>query len=90
MPRHIARVIELEGGNSYREGSSGEGSDDIRPYLKEARIKAYRSRKAGIRPGSSGGLDQLEEAVEDNSDDDGEWELDDEQLEELGESFLLV
>lgn len=90
MPRHIARVIELEGGNSYREGSSGEGSDDIRPYLKEARIKAYRSRKAGIRPGSSGGLDQLEEAVEDNSDDDGEWDLDDEQLEELGESFLLV
>jgi hypothetical protein len=90
MPRHIARIIELDGGNSYREGATGEPSDDIRPYLREARIEAYRSRKAGIRPGSSAGLDQLEEPLNGDSDDDGEWVLDEEQLEELGESFLLV
>ena len=66
IPRHIATVIELAGGNSYREGSDGASCDDIRPYLREARIKAYRSRKAGIRPGSSGGRNKLDEESEDD------------------------
>ncbi len=73
MPRYIARVIELEDRNSYREGLTRAGDDDIRLYLREARIKAYRSRQAGIRPGSSDSrfdsLNDLEEVSKNDTDD---------------------
>ena len=74
MPRHIARVIELNGGNSYGEGRSGAGIDSVRPYIREARLKAYQGRKAGLRPGSSEGLEELEESSIDDSSDIELWE----------------
>ena len=53
MPRYITKVIELKGGNEYREGR-GEGvSSDIRPYNSEERKQAYTSRKRGYRPGDN-------------------------------------
>lgn len=38
MPRHIAEVIRLKGGNEYREGREG---GDIRPYDPTERANAY-------------------------------------------------
>lgn len=38
MPRHIAEVIRLKGGNEYREGREG---GDIRPYNSEERANEY-------------------------------------------------
>ena len=53
MPRYIAKVIELNSGNKYREGQ-GEGvPSDIRPYNSKERKQAYTSRKRGYRPGDN-------------------------------------
>ena len=38
MPRHIAEVIRLRGGNEYREGRDG---GDIRPYDSSERANHY-------------------------------------------------
>ena len=64
MPRHIQKVIELQGGNEYREGATevvmtneqGEvvevpHKNHIRPYNPEERRLGYTRRKAGVRPG---------------------------------------
>ncbi len=48
--RHIQQIIEVEGGNDYREGKS-EG--DIRLYNRSERKERYERRKAGRRPGGS-------------------------------------
>jgi hypothetical protein len=50
IPRHIQQIIEVEGGNDYREGKSG---GDIRPYNRTERKKRYQRRKAGRRPSDS-------------------------------------
>ena len=46
MPRHIAEMIRLKGGNEYREGSKG---GDVRSYNPKARsdeyIRSYLRRK---------------------------------------------
>jgi hypothetical protein len=54
IPRHIQKIIELKGGNEYREGREEGEWSDIRPYVAEDRKARYRRRAAGIRPGSSG------------------------------------
>ena len=47
MPRHIAQVIRLRGGNEYREGREGA---EIRPYNSVDRANAYiRSYMKGVR-----------------------------------------
>ena len=38
MPRHIAEVICLKGGNEYREGREGS---DVRPYDSTERANDY-------------------------------------------------
>ena len=38
MPRYIAEVIRLKGGNEYREGREG---GDVRPYDAVERANAY-------------------------------------------------
>ena len=38
MPRYIAEVIRLKGGNEYREGREG---GDVRPYDPNERADAY-------------------------------------------------
>ena len=48
MPTHLRQVIELNGGNEYREG---RGGSSIRPYDSEARKAAYAARRRGIRAG---------------------------------------
>ena len=53
MPRHIDKVIELRGGNEYREGKDENEWSDVRPYNSEERQQRYEGRKKGIRPGSS-------------------------------------
>jgi len=50
IPRHIQQIIEVEGGNDYREGRSG---GDIRPYNRTDRKERYQRRKARRRPGGS-------------------------------------
>ena len=44
MPRHIQTVIELEGGNEYREGRTG---GMVRPYDAEERRSRYLRSKRG-------------------------------------------
>ena len=48
IPRHIQQIIELKGGNEYREGRAGNSA--IRPYNSKERKKRYARRKAGFRP----------------------------------------
>ena len=55
LPRHIKKVIELRGGNEYREGKDEDEWSDIRPYNPKEHQQRYQSRKKGIRPGSSNG-----------------------------------
>ena len=38
MPRHIAEVIRLKGGNEYREGRE---ESDVRPYNSAERANTY-------------------------------------------------
>ncbi len=38
MPKHIAEVICLKGGNEYREGREGS---DVRPYDSTERANEY-------------------------------------------------
>ena len=43
IPRHIEKIIELEGENEYREERKGE---EVRPYdTKERRRRYFRSKK---------------------------------------------
>lgn len=58
MPAHLQQVIELNGGNEYREGRV---ISSIRPYNSEERREEYAARKAGIRAG-------------DDEDDEQSWE----------------
>jgi len=51
ISRHIQQIIEVGGGNEYREGKSEAG--DIRLYNRTERKKRYQRRKAGRRPGGS-------------------------------------
>ena len=73
MPRHIKKVIELKGGNEYREGATevvevnehGEvvevpSKGHVRPYNPEERKLAYTRRKAGVRPGYKDKWGELE------------------------------
>ena len=53
LPRHIANVIELRGGNEYREGREEGEWSDIRPYIPAERQQRYNGRKQGYRPSSS-------------------------------------
>lgn len=54
LPRHLQKVKELRGGNEYREGKTdGNEWTNVRQYSPEERQQRYRSRKQGIRPGSS-------------------------------------
>lgn len=52
LPRHIEQIIEMEGGNDYREGRFGGRSN--RPYDPEGRKASYKQASSGLRPGSSG------------------------------------
>lgn len=63
MPTHLAKVIELKGGNEYREG---RGLSSIRPYNSEQRKAQYVRRKEGIRPGDQ---DDVNSAVLDDDED---------------------
>ena len=42
LPRHIAKVIELRGGNEYREGREEGEWSDIRPYIPAERQQRYK------------------------------------------------
>lgn len=54
IPVAIQKVIELEGGNEYREsGSLAPDASGRRLYDPRARKAAYEQAKAGMRPGSS-------------------------------------
>jgi len=68
IPRHIQQIIEVEGGNDYREGKSG---GDIRPYNRTERKERYQRRKAGRRPGGSE-IFQIDE-VEVDEEIDEDW-----------------
>ena len=51
LPRHIEKVLELRGGNKYREGKDEDGWTNIRPYKPVEHQQNYQSRKKGIRLG---------------------------------------
>ncbi len=62
IPRHIQQIIELKGGNEYREGRAGNSA--IRSYNSEERKERYARRKAGFRPGDDdveGSINQADE-----------------------------
>ena len=48
IPRHIQQIIELKGGNEYREDRAE--NDSIRSYNSKERKERYARRKAGFRP----------------------------------------
>ena len=45
MPYRIAKVIELKGGNDYREGSGDGTVTDVHPYIPEARKRLTNKEK---------------------------------------------
>lgn len=51
IPRHVKKIIELKGGNEYREGKDENTISEIRPYQKEERREKYERAKAGFRSG---------------------------------------
>ncbi len=72
IPRHIQQIIELKGGNEYREGRAGNGA--IRPYNSEERKERYARRKAGFRPGDDDDDDDVEESINQADEPDAEIE----------------
>ncbi len=75
ISRHIQQIIEVGGGNEYREGKSEAG--DIRLYNRTERKKRYQRRKAGRRPGGSelfqGDEVEVDEVEAEEEVDDEDW-----------------
>ena len=71
MPRHLAKVMELEGGNEYREGrkDNKELDDAVRPYDPVERRQRYLIRMKGIRRCDDGWR-----GVDERKDEETVWE----------------
>ncbi len=74
IPRRIQQIIEVEGGNDYREGRTG---GDIRLYNRTDRKERYQRRKAGRRSGGSDvEVDEVNDEVkvdEVEAEDEEDW-----------------
>jgi transposase len=66
IPRHIQQIIELDGGNEYREGRE---DGVIRPYDSDDRRTRYLRAKRGFS-GSESSEKSISEDVFDVSDDE--------------------
>ena len=91
IPRHIQQIIELKGGNEYREGRAENSA--IRPYNSKERKERCARRKAGFRLGD----DDVDESVNQADEPDVEVEeieviekmIIDRQMEGLGSKSVL-